>query len=87
MVHVKKCPLTIKNKTHERGNPRTEFYKDGKPQIYCMGWIDNNEPLDECKNCPDWVYGEQCQKDFDEALRLWKEKHIKGDSENGNERL
>lgn len=34
MVHVKKCPLG------KRGRPSTEFWKDGKPQIYCRGWID-----------------------------------------------
>lgn len=71
MVHVKKCPLRIKDKTHERGKPTTEFYIDGKPQIYCYGFIDlyNDEPLEECKKCLDWVNGEQCEKDFEEHLR------------------
>ena len=64
MVHVKKCPI-------KRGRPTTEFYKivDGqkKPQIYCYGWIDRmtDEPLDTCKSCMDWVYGSQCEYDFE----------------------
>lgn len=66
MVHVKKCPLKI-----GRGRPTTEFYKDGKPQIYCFGWIDKryDEYLDECLRCPDFVWGEQCEKDFIEARK------------------
>ncbi len=74
MVHVRKC--ICKN---GRGKPTTEFYKivDGKkkPQIYCFGWIDsyNDEPLDCCKDCPDWVYGEQCEKDF-EKYKAEREK-------------
>lgn len=67
MVHVKKCPCE-----YGRSKPTTDFYKivDGerKPQIYCYGWIDveNDEPLEICKNCADFVYGEQCEKDFQE---------------------
>lgn len=60
MVHVRKCPLG------HRGEPTTEFYKDGKPQIYCRGWVDSmtDEPLDECASCKDFVYGAQIEKDF-----------------------
>lgn len=73
MVHVKKCPLK------KRGKPTTEFCDNGKPQIYCNGWIDcyNDEPLEECRKCADWVNGEQCQRDFDERLKHWKDKHCK----------
>ena len=40
MVHTK-CILK------KRGRPYTDFYINGKPQIYCMGWIDimTDEPL------------------------------------------
>lgn len=71
MVHVKKCPLK-----NGRGNPTTEFYDNGKPQIYCYGWVDcyNDEPLEECKKCADWAYGEQCEKDFAEHLSKLKEQ-------------
>ena len=51
MVHVKKCPYG------KRGRPSTEFYIEGKPQIYCYGWIDrmNDELIPECKACADHV--------------------------------
>ena len=51
MVHVKKCPY------EKRGKPSTEFYIDGKPQVYCMGLVDKktDESLKECKNCLDHV--------------------------------
>lgn len=69
MVHVKKCPLD------KRRIPTTEFYIDGKPQIYCYGYMDlyNDEPLEECKKCLDWVNGEQLEKDFEEHLKKIKE--------------
>ena len=66
MVHVKKCPCE-----YGRGKPTTEFYKivDGKrkPQIYCYGWKDvrTDDALQCCLDCDDFVYGEQCEKDFD----------------------
>lgn len=74
MVHVKKCPCE-----NGRGKPSTEFFDNGKPQIYCYGWFDNynDEPLECCKKCADWVNSEQCEKDFDEMLKRRKEKHIK----------
>ena len=61
MVHVKKCPCEL-----GRGRATTEFYINGKPQIYCLGWIDSmtDEPLEVCQNCKDWVNGEQCKQDF-----------------------
>lgn len=64
MVHVKKCPYG------KRGYPSTEFYIDGKPQVYCYGWEDamTDEPLDICRNCADWNRGEQCDRDFAEEL-------------------
>ena len=64
MVHIKKCPNPL-----GRGNPTTEFYIDGKPQIYCNGWIDKmtDKPLEVCQNCKDFVYGEQAEIDFEKA--------------------
>lgn len=66
MVHT-----TCKLKDVRRGYPTTEFYKNGKPQIYCMGYYDKrtDETLEECKNCPDFVLGEQCEKDWEEAKK------------------
>lgn len=62
MVHVRKCPCK-----NGRGKPSTEFHIDGKPQIYCCGWIDLHidEPLECCMNCKDWASGEQPQLDLD----------------------
>lgn len=60
MVH------TTCNREEGRGRPTTEFYKNGKPQIYCRGFYDLmiDEPIEVCKNCPDFVDGEQCENDF-----------------------
>ena len=71
MIHIKKCPCE-----YGRGRPTTEFYKNGRPQVYCYGWIDkrNDEPLDCCKSCLDWVHGEQCQVDF-EKVKMESEEH------------
>ena len=62
MVHVKKCPLG------KRGYPTTGFWKDGVPQIYCLGFVNNStdEPLEECKQCKDFADGEQLEIDFEE---------------------
>lgn len=51
---------------HQKGKPTIEFYKNGKPQYYCYGIEDKryDEPLDVCKECPNFVNGEQCEKDF-----------------------
>ena len=61
MVHVKKCPCE-----YGRGKPTTEFHVNGRPMIYCMGWIDmrTDEPLKICKVCSDWYMGKQIEKDF-----------------------
>lgn len=60
MVHTK-CPL------RDRGKPSIEFWKDGKPQIYCYGKTDarDGEFLQECQHCPDWNQGDQCILDFE----------------------
>ena len=62
MVHVKKCPYG------KRGRPSTEFYKNGKPQIYCMGWMDcmTESPIEECRHCKDFVMGTQIELDIEE---------------------
>ncbi len=71
MVHVRKCPLG------KRGRPTTEFHIDGKPQIYCYGWEDkmNDEPLEECLNCADFVRGEQCELDYELYIKQKGEAH------------
>lgn len=68
MVHTK-CKFEL-----GRSRPTTEFYVNGKPQIYCVGWNDlrTDETIDICKNCPDYVNGEQCAKDFEDYRRSLK---------------
>ena len=68
-VHVRICPLVASGKVNKRGNPSTEFYRDGVPQIYCLGYFDsrNEEPLAECEVCLDFVHGLQCDIDYEVA--------------------
>lgn len=54
---------------YQRGKPTTEWYdENNKPQIYCGGYRDssNDEPLESCKKCIDFVLGEQIEKDFND---------------------
>ena len=50
-----------------RGKPTIEWYEDGKPQYYCMGYKDSSteEPLKSCKNCQDFISGTQIEIDFE----------------------
>lgn len=60
------CKAKVLRLVKEKGKPTIEFYKNGKPQYYCYGIEDKmfDEALEVCKECPKWVYGEQCEKDF-----------------------
>ena len=48
------------------GRSSIEWYKDGKPQYYCYGYIDQrtDELIEECKQCPRQV--NKAQEDLDE---------------------
>ena len=65
--------MTCKAKEHGkvvyRGKLSIEWYKDGKPQYYCYGYIDKmtDELLPECQECSSHVY--KAQDDFDEYRR------------------
>ena len=62
----KECPLGLT--TNERGRGcTTEFYIDGKPQIYCYGRVTDGGTMRECVTCPNWALGEQCEEDFQKA--------------------
>lgn len=63
------CKAKQRGIVKRRGKPTIEFYKDEKPQYYCYGYIDSetDEPLDECKQCPDFV--ELAQKDLDNYIQ------------------
>ena len=69
---MEKCMLITNGIVSQKGNPSIEFYKDGKPQYYCMGYENmmTDEPYTECRECPRWALGYQCEKDFEEAKRL-----------------
>lgn len=47
------CRAVKNGEVKIKGKATIEFYKDGKPQYYCEGYIDNSlEALMEtCRNC------------------------------------
>ncbi len=51
------CKAVASGKVKRKGRASLEFYKDGKPQYYCYGYIDSmyDEPLPECKECKKFV--------------------------------
>ena len=67
-----RAKYTPNNGVKERGKASIEFYKDGKPQYYCYGYIDprTDELLKECKECSEHVYKAQ------EDLEKWKRERI-----------
>ena len=62
------CSAKKKEIVQRRGKPTIEFYKDGKPQYYCYGYIDaeTDEPIDDCKQCKDFV--EHAQDDLERYM-------------------
>lgn len=68
------CKAKLSGKVSRRGQPSIEWYKDGKPQYYCYGYIDKmtDELLPECKECRSHVY--EAQTDLDEYKRRAGEK-------------
>lgn len=60
-----KCPLG------NRGYPSHEWHDGTKSRIYCLGWEDKktDEPLEDCRNCPDHV--SKAQDDLDK----WRTNH------------
>ena len=67
-----KCMLVTKGIVRQKGKPSIEFYKNGKPQYYCMGYMDlrTDEAYPECRECTRWYLGEQSEKDYEEAKAL-----------------
>ena len=80
MVHTT-CALVTEGNDFgikNRGKKIDDFYIDGVPQWYCCGYTDkvNDKPLYACAICPDWVRGEQCRKDFEEAYKAGRTGRI-----------
>lgn len=63
------CKAKDGGKVLRRGEPSVEWYKDGKPQHYCYGYIDKmtDELLPECKECRSHV--SKAQDDLDAWLQ------------------
>ena len=63
------CKATESGKVSRRGQPSIEWYKDGKPQYYCYGYIDKmtDELMPECKECRSHV--SKAQDDLDKYNR------------------
>ena len=63
------CKAKENGKVSRRGAPSIEWYKAGKPQHYCYGYIDKmtDELLSECKECLSHVY--KAQDDLDKYNR------------------
>ena len=66
------CRAKANHKVKEVGKSSIEWYKDGKPQHYCYGYIDRmtDELIPECKECERHV--DKAQEDLDK-YRLEKE--------------
>lgn len=60
------CKAKENGKVARRGLPSVEWYKNGKAQYYCRGYIDRrtDELLPECKDCSRHV--DKAQDDLDE---------------------
>ena len=63
------CKLVALGKVKTKGNATLEFYKDGKPQYYCLGYINKmyDEAMEECKECKKYV--NNAENDFFEMKR------------------
>lgn len=63
------CKAKSSGKVAIRGRPSVEWYKDGKPQYYCYGYIEleTDDVLPECKECRSHV--DKAQGDLDDWNR------------------
>lgn len=63
------CLAKKKGIVKDVGRSSTEWYKNGKPQYYCYGYIDQrtDELIDECKQCYRQV--DKAQEDLEKYLK------------------
>ena len=73
-----RCKAKERGKVSRRGEPSIEWYKDGKPQYYCRGYIDKmtDELLPECKECGCHV--SKAQDNLDKFFYGWADNKRKG---------
>ena len=68
------CALLKKGVVRNKGKSSVEFYKNGKPQRYCYGYIDKmtDELFPECEACNINVNKAQgdLEKEIDRILEL-----------------
>ena len=59
------CKAKERGKVSRRWEMSIEWYKDGKPQYYCYGYLDKmaDEMLPECKECS--IFVGKAQDDMD----------------------
>ena len=71
---MSRCEAKERGKVSRRGGPSIEWYKDGKPQYYCCGYIDKmtDELLPECKECG--CHASKAQDDLDKFSMGWNKK-------------
>ena len=72
------CKAKENGKASKRGRPSIEWYKDGKPQYYCCGYVDkmSDELLQECKVCRSHV--SKAQDDLDAWLQQCRKENDNG---------
>ncbi len=63
------CKAVTTGQVSRRGRASVEWYKEGKAQYYCYGYIDSmtDTLLPECLECPDHV--DKAQTDLDEYYK------------------
>ena len=70
------CKAVKKGEVPRRGDPTIEFYKDGVPQYYCYGYVDEgtDELLETCRNCMDNViYAQKDLEEWKNQSEIWEE--------------
>ena len=62
------CEAVKQGIVKRRGHPSIEWYKGGKPQYYCYGYLDaaTDELLEVCQKCID--HADHAQEDLEKWL-------------------
>lgn len=71
MIQKIRCEI-VKHKIGHRGRQIIKYYKEGWPQIYCIGYK-NNELCSKCK-----LNAIQGEKDLQQYLKQKKKEHDHG---------